>query len=151
MTLTHAEALRFVQKIRVTDSGCWEWTGSKTSGNSKSRTDHGGYGKVHLRGRCMLAHRVMFTAIHGTPTGQVDHLCRNRACVRPRCLEDVTAQVNTHRSGGLAAVNAMKTVCVNGHLYTPENTKAQKGGRECGECRREKHRRYRRRKAERQC
>lgn len=146
LTLTHDEAIRFVDKLRVTDTGCWEWIGGKTTGNRRSRGDKGGYGKFNLRGRTMLAHRVMYAAVHGVIEHEVDHLCRNRACVRPRCLEDVTSQVNAHRSSGFASTNAHKTVCVNGHPYTPENTLQQKGGRECRQCRQEIYRRYRRRK-----
>ncbi len=146
LVLTDAEALRFVRKIRVTETGCWEWTAALTRGNSKQLHDYGGYGKFSLRGRTRLAHVVMYEALHGRASGQIDHLCRNRACVRPRCLEDVTPQVNALRSTGFAAVNAAKTICKNGHPYTSENTGKQSGGRECRACRRDIYRRYRQRK-----
>ena len=143
LTLTHAEAIRFVKKIRLTPDGCWEWTAGKTHGNSTQPTDKGGYGKFYLRGQTRLAHIVLYEAVVGrAPTGQLDHRCRNRACVRFRCLEDVTAQINVQRSNGIAAKNARKTTCRHGHPYTPENTGQQKGGRFCRVCRRTDYRRY---------
>lgn len=147
LTLTHEEALRFVDKIRlVSETGCWEWTGGRTHGNSTSATDKGGYGKFYLRGRTRLAHCVMYEAARGPLQGTVDHLCRNRACVRSRCFEDVPIGVNVLRGVGVCAENARKATCLRGHLYTPENTGTQKGtGRFCKTCRREDYKRYRRR------
>lgn len=141
LTLTHVEALRFIKFIRVTDTGCWEWTGSLTGRNH--RGDRGGYPKFYLRGRQTLAHRVMFAAVTGREADTVEHTCRNRACVRFRCFEDLPIRENILRGEGPAAQNARKIVCKRGH---PLDGK-QKNGRLCRICRRADWKRYRERKA----
>lgn len=48
----------------------------------------------------------------------LDHLCRNRACVNPAHLEPVTRQQNIQRSPLVGA----KTHCAKGHAYDEANT-----------------------------
>jgi hypothetical protein len=69
-----------------------------------------------------------------SPAGmQIDHLCVNKRCINPGHLEAVTGKVNVQR-----AHPSLKTVCVNGHRYTAENTIWRKRGelkhRECRTC-----------------
>lgn len=146
MTLTHAEALRFIQYIRVTPEGCWEWTGGLTHGNGDTK-DPGGYPKFWLRGKTVLAHRVMFRAVTGRDADTVDHTCRNRACVRFRCFDDVPIRINILRGTSIVAQNAVKTHCIHGHLI--DGTQAK--GRECRTCRREIYKRYRERRRQGKC
>lgn len=120
-------------KTQRAATGCLIWTGSLTNA---------GYGRLtwkqpdgHIeRG----AHRVAYLLHHGSiePDLWIDHLCRNRACVEPLHLELVTARENTMRSPiALAAVNARKSHCPQGHAYTPDNIYVSRGtGRLCRTC-----------------
>jgi hypothetical protein len=121
---------RFWEKVHQTADGCWEWT----AGNSGN-----GYGRIWVDGSKRAAHRVAYEAIVGPilPGLQLDHLCRNRGCVRPCHLEPVTPRVNTLRGVTLGAANAAKTACPQGHPFSEANTHTEPTGkRRCRTCRR---------------
>lgn len=82
-----------------------------------------GYGRVRFNGRDCYAHRVAWEKVHGPipPGMQIDHLCRNRACVNVEHLEMVINRVNTLRGAGPTAINARKTKCKNGHPLEGKN------------------------------
>jgi len=82
----------FWRQVAPRASGCWEWTGNVG--------DHG-YGRFwDASARCnRLAHRVALGFRQAlSDEMQVDHLCRNRICVRPDHLEEVTQQENIRRA-----------------------------------------------------
>lgn len=130
---TH-ELLAFFSKVRVTSSSrqaCHEWTGAKNAD---------GYGRFAVRRKNRLAHVVAWTIDHGqVPDGmEIDHLCRNRACVRTDHMELVSHHANLMRGETITAHHAAKTHCIRGHEFTPENTivRPNGAGRECRACRR---------------
>lgn len=108
---------------------CWEWTASR---------NEWGYGQFAATfGHSGGAHIYSYQLHHGSyPAGlEIDHLCKNRACVRPDHLEAVTPRVNTLRSNAVSALNARKTHCPKGHPYDEENTRiGNNGGRYCRAC-----------------
>jgi len=81
---------RLMSHVRFEPSGCWIWTGSL---NGK------GYGQMYWRGRVWAAHRVSYALLGGPLMDglELDHLCRNRPCVNPDHLEQVTHRVNVVR------------------------------------------------------
>lgn len=137
---------RFWSKVNKT-AGCWTWLGARNNAD---------YGLFRYDGKCQLAHRVSFILAGNTVPDdlELDHLCRNRACVNPAHLEAVTRRVNILRSACPIALNAAANVCPNGHPYTADNllVNGRHGGRyrqcrECAAARRQRDSAKRRRKA----
>lgn len=81
---------RQCRTLLALSDGCWLWTGCVNSN---------GYGSFHLDGSTQYAHRVAYELTVGAiPDGlEIDHLYRNRRCVRPDHLEVVTHQQNIQR------------------------------------------------------
>lgn len=127
-----SDATRFASKVVPAPDGCMEWIGSKTIG---------GYGiftvdTAHSATKKDMAHRWAYeNQVSPIPPGlDIDHLCRNRACVNPEHLEPVTRAENIRRAA------AIKTHCPAGHPYTEENTYIRPGTvhRKCKACARER-------------
>lgn len=126
---------RFWSKVEVASPGCWWWTAARIGP---------GYGSFRLEGKSRLAHRLAYQMLVGPiPDGlELDHLCRNRACVNPDHLEPVTHAENIRR-GAFRAVHranrlAHKT-CSQGHPYDGVRPD---GARSCSTCRRDISRRH---------
>jgi hypothetical protein len=135
---------RFWQKVDKSGD-CWTWTG---------QMHHLGYGRFSVSaGVNLLAHRFAYEDILGSiPSGlELDHLCRNRACVRPEHLDPVTHAVNMGRStlsgDGSRRRAAQRTHCPQNHPYSGDNLIMDNGARRCRICTNKgQNTRYQRRK-----
>lgn len=76
ITLVPHHVLRFWRKVEKSESGCWEWVGSKWNN---------GYGRFMVEKRRRKAHRISFLLRNGIlPSDKiVCHKCDNPSCVNP--------------------------------------------------------------------
>ncbi len=125
---------RFVNRFSSpAETTCWEWHGTPTDA---------GYGLFGFDGKYVLAHRWSVWAtkgLSGDIRKVVDHKCRNRTCVNPVHLEEVTQSINVLRGIGPALTRERLTGlthCRHGHPFTAENTyrAPRTGGRSCRVC-----------------
>lgn len=136
---------RFWSKVdRREPDDCWPWTGSHVSG---------GYGNFWDGAKVVYAHRWAYQHFVGPiPEGlDIDHLCHNAdtgcaggwACPHRPCvnflthLEPASRSLNLARGQAgrwLAAVQAAKTHCPQGHPYDEANTYWWGKHRHCRTC-----------------
>lgn len=109
---------------------CWMWTGTLFTG------PFGGYGQAWWDGKHRMAHKLSFSWYRGeVPAGlELDHTCRNRACINPYHLEPVTRRENVRRGVSIVAVQMAKTHCKHGHLLQGWNLLPRVGRRDCRPC-----------------
>ena len=114
-------ASRFWQYAERGD-GCWKWLGRRHSA---------GYGVISVDGQECLAHRISYELAIGTiPFGlEIDHLCRNRMCVRPDHLEAVSHRENVRRGPSETMRLFRSGKCKQGHQRTSDRV-----GKACLEC-----------------
>lgn len=111
---------------------CWLWTAAD---NGK------GYPVFQDRnGKRDYAHRISWTEKNGPiPEGlTIDHLCRNRRCVRPSHLEPCSLAENIRRAAAFRP-STKQSHCHKGHPLSGENVRVdpRSGNRTCKTCARE--------------
>ena len=129
---------RFWEKVSGLDNpdGCWTWIAYKNCW---------GYGKFEVDGEATSAHRLAYQLCIGPIPDdlEVDHLCRNPACVNPAHLELVPHAENVRRGDNWSkGWERYVTHCPQGHEYTPDNLVKQglSNKRKCKTCHRERAR-----------
>lgn len=110
--------------LRPVPGNCWLFNSWHNSA---------GYPYIRVDGRDQPAHRVVYAAMTGMEIDglDLDHLCRNVACVRPDHHEPVTHAENMLRMG------RAQTKCRKaGHDWSdPHNVRVRPNGRRyCAEC-----------------
>jgi len=123
--LSRREAIRakIMACVEIVDTGyvdadgcpspCHLWTAGD-SGDGRG----GGYPRMWLDGQVMAVHKVSWTNEHGIIPGKktLDHLCRQRLCVREDHLEMVTNRQNV-----------LRAMAANGVKRRPRRRKAKAG------------------------
>lgn len=105
------------------------------------------HGYRYLPGGSVLAHRAAYEAATGEVLGadEVGHTCGNFACIEPSHLLRQPPGAGVRRGNEVrTAGQRALTECVNGHGYTPENTRwrgPNGAQRDCKACVRERGRR----------
>ena len=108
---------RLLRRSVLNAGGCRVWAGGRSEG----------YGRTSFHGKSTYTHRLAFFFKHGRWPTEIDHLCRNRACLEVTHLEEVTSKENTYRGSGFGAINIAKTHCVNGHPLAGDNLRISVG------------------------
>lgn len=126
---------KYQQRIRINEStNCWEWIGAM-------RADGYGMAWVIEQKKQLRAHRVVYELLVHKIDGKkvIDHLCRNKRCVNPSHLEEVTSKENTLRGVSTVVSKNKQTHCVHGHELSGTNLyiHKQRGTRHCRQCSKE--------------
>jgi hypothetical protein len=132
--LDEEEAQRFDEKIELGNE-CHEWIAGKNAD---------GYGGFKLKGKSKRAHVLSWQRAAGREVREgleINHLCRNRACVNAEHLQEATRRENVLHGETIASEQLTRTHCPRGHQLTegnctPSGLKA--GRRRCLTCSREK-------------
>jgi hypothetical protein len=73
----------FFDNKKITENGCWEWSG----------TVNGGYGRLQVNRRRLLAHRYALELYLKRPIPkhlEARHMCHNSVCINPSHLQEGT-------------------------------------------------------------
>ncbi len=124
-----AVMIRLWNSVIEDENGCWVWQGHK---------NHHGYGTFSYKNENRLAYNISYIIFRKkpiTPGKVLHHNCRNRACINPYHLVEVTKKFNALEGIGPTAINARKTHCIRGHSLAEDKIYRKKGnGRVCKIC-----------------
>ena len=128
------EMLIRLQAHTVKENDCWLWQGAK-SGD--------GYGRIRFGDKNVSVHRLSAMIYLGyNITDEIYQVLHNQECPNRNCWNPDHLHIGTNEDNH--AERLPKTHCINGHEYTPENTKINiRGRKECKTCQREAKLRHR--------
>jgi hypothetical protein len=117
---------RFFARVIKRADGCWIHT----------LATNRGYSQQFFGGKTFRGHRVSwFLAGNKFEVKKVlDHKCRNRRCVNPDHLRQVSDKQNVLCGAGQTAINALKTHCIRGHELSGKHITIRNGRRVCRKC-----------------
>ena len=121
-----------LSRIEKKESGCWEYNYS---------IQNNGYSRIWNK----KAHRVAYEVFNNKKINDgmtIDHLCKNKTCINPEHLEEVSQGENTLRGNSWSGINSRKTHCKRGHLLSGDNLAIYAGKRQCRECFRLRQKKY---------
>lgn len=135
---------RLAEKIDFTShpDGCWIWQGSLVQGYGQLSVGSKADGSMTKR----RAHRLLYLLVVGEVEDglELDHLCRNRACVNPDHLEPVTRRENQRRGDTIFGRADGRPHCLHGHPWTERTTYIKPDGvKSCRICKSESAKRRR--------
>ena len=110
---------------------CWLWLGA---------LDRDGYGVYTPEGKATArAHKWIWEQMVGDVLfeHELDHTCRNRSCVNPAHLQEVTHRINVER-GLCGVLHTPKSHCNYGHSLGGDNLYVSpNGNRHCRQCKKD--------------
>lgn len=136
----------------TTESGCWEWRGSR---------DANGYGRFSRRDGSHLAHRIVYSLLVGGLRDDevLRHRCDNPPCVNPDHLTPGTPADNVEDASKRNRLYSYSrpdvTHCRNGHDVTQPgslstvNSKGRNPHRTCVQCAKDRMARFEERRKQR--
>ncbi len=127
---------------------CWEWHGCIKNDYGSFWIRDSGYKNG---GRMIASHRYSYMLANNPQNDEaweeafkkkiLHHECENKLCVNPKHLAEMDSfgrHTTDHHPTTPPAINKIKTHCIRGHEFTPENTAIDKNGkRKCKTCERE--------------
>lgn len=116
---------RFTEKVEIVGD-CWVWQGATLNGR---------YGKMKVKGKSYLAHRLAWEHKHGSIAQglTVDHLVEEGVCTTTLCVRPKHLQLLTRRANNLKQHGSTETHFKCGHTKESWNVSS---GRGCATCRR---------------
>lgn len=110
---------------------CWLWIGAIAGRRGQE------YGKFHEKSKGVPAHRWLYERTIGKVAEglELDHLCRQRLCVRPSHMEPVTHTINVQRGNSPTAIAKRRRlatgVCSRGHSVAEYWNESRSACRRC--------------------
>lgn len=97
---------RFWAKVDKNDSGCWQWTGAKTSSKYE-------YGLFNFLDNLSMAHKIAWVLEGREELGNslLDNVCGNRTCVNPEHWEKSIRTFNLDGKEKISKFSCVKEGC----------------------------------------